>query len=49
LGDSGSEMGNMGVVVVGIGHSMSQTHVGGHFCNYDADRTGADMLSCCKN
>lgn len=49
LSDSGSKMGNMGVVVLGIGHSVSQTHVGGHFRNYDTDGTGANMLSCCKN
>ena len=49
LGDSGSDMGNMGVVVLGIGHSVSQTHVGGHFRDYDTDRTGTNMLSCCIN
>jgi hypothetical protein len=33
-------------IIVRIGRSVSQTHVGGHLCDYDTDRTGAAMLSC---
>ena len=43
LGDSGSDVDNVRVVVLGIGHNVSQTHVGGQFCNYDTDRTGSNM------
>jgi hypothetical protein len=39
------DMSDIGIIVR-IGRSVSQTHVGGHLCDYDTDRTGADMLSC---
>jgi hypothetical protein len=45
LGDSRREMGDRRIMV-GIGHSVSETHARGHLRNYDADRTGIDMLSC---
>jgi len=37
-------MSNIGIVVVGIRYSVSQSNIG-HICNYYADWGGTDMLS----